>query len=335
MNLKIILNAFIISLFFLLNGAILLATVEIKAVPVSEKVYVVDGLANSGNVAFLVTEAGVLVVDSGTDLEAGQKIVALIKGKTDQPICFVVLTHYHGDHTYGLPAFPAGTKIIAQENLIANQKREREELKSSLEQFPIQIAAIQETIGKLDKKNENQRVIEEEKLKDTESRYAANRQLQIIPPTTLYKDKMTINLGNEIVEISYPGPTHTNDNSVVYFPGQKVIHMGDMVFHKFHPYIDWQAGSNTANWIIQLGKIANWPLGKVIPGHGAVAGKAALAEQARYLIDLRVMVALELKKGTTLAAMQKTNVLAQWSGLGFPDLWPFAIEAVYHELGGK
>lgn len=335
MNFKKNLSIFLMFLFILLSGAILSAAAETKAVPVSEKIYVVDGLAEAGNVAFLVTEAGVLVIDSGNDLETGRKIVALIKEKTDQPICFVVLTHYHGDHTYGLPAFPAGTKIIAQENLTANQKRERKELKSSLEQFPTQIAAIKKTIGRLEKKNENQRAIEVEKLKDTEARYAAYRQLQIIPPTTLYKDKITINLGNEIVEISYPGPAHTNDNSVVYFPEQKVIHMGDMVFNGFHPYIDWQAGSNTANWINQLNKIASWSFEKVIPGHGAVAGKESLTEQARYLADLRTAVELELKKGTSLEVMKKSLVLPQWSGLGFPDLWPFAIEAVYHELGGK
>jgi cyclase len=335
MNKKIGLCIFMLGWLIPLSTAVISAATELEALPVSDNIFIVDGLPEAGNVVFLVTDAGVLVVDSGTDLEAGRKIVALIKKKTEQPILFIVLTHYHGDHTYGLQAFPAGAKIIAQENIVINQQRERNELESALAQFPGQIAAIKETLGRLDKKDEAQRQQEEGKLRETESRYARYQQIRITPPTVLFKDKTTVNLGGETVEIIFPGPAHTNDNCLVYFPGQEVIHMGDLVFRKLHPYIDWQAGSDTANWITQLEKVASWPLKKVIPGHGAVTGKSVLADQARYLTDLRAMVALELVKGTSLETMKKLAVPAQYARYGFLDMWPYAIGAVYHELGGK
>ena len=73
-----------------------------------------------GNVAFLVTDEGVLVVDSGTSPEAGRLVMAEIAKKTDKPVKYLVLTHYHGDHTFGLQAFPSSTVIIAQQNTADN-----------------------------------------------------------------------------------------------------------------------------------------------------------------------------------------------------------------------
>jgi cyclase len=335
MNLKNILAIFMLNLLILLSGAAISMAAEIKAVPVSEKVYILDGLGEAGNIAFLVTDAGVLVVDAGDSPACGRTIMEKIREVTAQPVRFIALTHCHSDHCFGLQVFPAETLIIAQENLPQNQKLYTADIKAALEKLPGRLAEIKENIRKLGKKKTSQRAKEEEQLKKAEENLAFYGQLQIVPPHILFHDKLVLQLGGETIEIIYPGPAHTNDNVLVYFPGQKVIHMGDMVFNKFHPYIDWEIGSNTANWIVQLKKTANWQLGKVIPGHGAVAGKETLAEQAKYLTDLRAMVALELEKGTSLESIKKSPVLAQWSNFGFIDMWPYAIEAVYHELSGK
>ena len=335
MDFKKILNVLFISLFIQHFGATFSPAAEVKAVPVSEKVYVLEGLAEAGNVAFLVTEAGVLLVDAGDSPACGRTIVEKIREVTPQPIRFVVLTHYHGDHCFGLQALPAETLIVAQENLPHNQKRDSAEIKALLEKIPGSIDAIRENIRKLGKKKTGRRAKEEEQLQKLEARLAFYGQQQIVPPHILFKDKLVFQLGGETIEIIYPGPAHTNGNALVYFPGQKVIHMGDMVFYKCHPYIDWQAGSNTANWIVQLEKAASLTLEKVIPGHGAVAGKEALTEQARYLADLRAAVEAGLEKGASLETMKKSPVPVKWSNLGFLDMWPFAIEAAYRELGGK
>ncbi|TFG75232.1 MAG: MBL fold metallo-hydrolase, partial [Chrysiogenales bacterium] len=86
---------------------------DVKAVSVSEKVYQISGLSGAGNVAFLVAGQGVLVVDSGASPADGLIIVNKIRSVTDRPIRYVVLTHSHGDHVFGLQSFPPGTLIIA------------------------------------------------------------------------------------------------------------------------------------------------------------------------------------------------------------------------------
>jgi glyoxylase-like metal-dependent hydrolase (beta-lactamase superfamily II) len=319
---------------FVLLGTSLSHAADASVVSVSPKIYLLENLGESGNVAFLVTEEGVLVVDSGDTPANGRTIVEKIRQVTDKPIRFVVLTHYHGDHVWGLQSFPAETLIIAAENLPRNQKRDGEDLKAAMDKLPVQIAEIQGVLLKMGSEKSASRTREEERLKNAEARLALYRELRLVPPHILFTDKISLHLGGETVEIVFPGPAHTDDNAWVHFPGQKVIHMGDMVFHKLHPYIDWPAGSNTANWIAQLKIAESLSPEKVIPGHGVVAGRESLTEQARYLADLRTAVAAEIKSGASLQAIKKSLALGRYADWGFEDMWPYAIEAVYRELGG-
>jgi glyoxylase-like metal-dependent hydrolase (beta-lactamase superfamily II) len=315
-------------------GAGLSRAEETKITPVSPKIYLLENLGESGNVAFLVTDEGVLVVDSGDTPANGRTIVEKVRAVTAKPIRYVVLTHYHGDHTLGLQSFPSATLIIAAANLPRNMKRDEEYIKATREKLSVQIAEIRNVLQKLGDEKSAQRTAEEERLKKTEEELSFYRELRLVPPSVLVADKKILLLGGETIEIVFPGPAHTDDNSWVYFPGQKVIHMGDMDFNRLHPFIDWQFGSNTANWIAQLKIVENLPLDNVIPGHGPLAGKEILAEQARYLTDLRAAVAAEIKKGTSLEAIKKSLPMGRYASWGFADMWPYAIEAVYHELGG-
>lgn len=77
----------------------------------SKDFYVVKNLG--GNVAFLITDEGVVVVDTGDSFSAGQKIVKIIKSITDKPIKYIIMTHFHSDHVSGLPAFPERASVIA------------------------------------------------------------------------------------------------------------------------------------------------------------------------------------------------------------------------------
>ena len=88
---------------------------------VTDRLYVISGLG--GNVGFIITNEGVLVVDAGNSLSDAKTILQTIKEKTDKPIKYLVLTHYHGDHTNGMQAFPPEVISIGQKNIIANLPR--------------------------------------------------------------------------------------------------------------------------------------------------------------------------------------------------------------------
>lgn len=69
------------------------------------------------NAAFLVTDEGVIVIDTRQHPRDGQDLLDHIRKVTDKPIRWVVNTHFHGDHNYGNSVFKAaGATIISQDD---------------------------------------------------------------------------------------------------------------------------------------------------------------------------------------------------------------------------
>ena len=58
----------------------------------------------------------------------------------------------------------------------------------------------------------------------------------------------------ETIKAYYFGAGHTNGDSMIHFEKANIVHMGDLVFNRRHPYIDKASGANIANWIILLDK---------------------------------------------------------------------------------
>jgi glyoxylase-like metal-dependent hydrolase (beta-lactamase superfamily II) len=70
------------------------------------------------NIAFVVGERGVAVVDAGGSRALGEAVVAAVRAVTDRPIRLLILTHFHPDHVFGGTALvDAGAEILAHERL--------------------------------------------------------------------------------------------------------------------------------------------------------------------------------------------------------------------------
>lgn len=74
-------------------------------------VYAKDGFPNQENqglmasILFVVTQKGVVVMDSGASVQIGQMAIRMIKTVTPKPVIAVFNSHYHGDHWLGNHAF--------------------------------------------------------------------------------------------------------------------------------------------------------------------------------------------------------------------------------------
>ena len=93
---------------------------EIVVTKAAEDLYFLTGVV--GNVAFLITDEGVLVVDSGTRPSHGDAILEEIAKLTDKPVRYLIFTHYHMDHVLGAQQFPEETICIAHKNLYTTRR---------------------------------------------------------------------------------------------------------------------------------------------------------------------------------------------------------------------
>ena len=306
----------------------------LKITTIQDDLYLITGMRWDINVTFLVTADGVLVVDSGNDVAEGRWVIEKIKEKTDKPISTVILTHYHFDHTLGLLGFPKDLTIIAHNNCAKNMTQSNENrFKWLIEKgLPGEIQELQKKIADLKEENNLDAEKEEKQLKSIKQRLEDFKKAKLVHPNITFDKKLTLVMGKEKIEIIYPGNAHTNGNALIYLPARKVMIMGDMLFHGYIPYIDWQAGSDTKKWIAWMEKLSQWDIETVIPGHGEVTNKAAFEKKKRYLTDLRKSIKEAIDKGMSLEEMQKSVKMTDYKDLQFFEYLSSNIEAVYQEL---
>jgi glyoxylase-like metal-dependent hydrolase (beta-lactamase superfamily II) len=282
-----------------------------KLEKVSERVYCLYG--KGGNVGFMVTDAGVVVVDDQyADVAPG--ILAQIKSVSDKSIRYLINTHYHADHTGGNPTFKPIAEIVAHESV-----------RPRLLDFPRVVqATFPDKIHALE--------VELEGLKDPADRYrvALSHDVDLMhffldnvkdfdpataaPPGLTFDSKVTLWLGDQPVEVFHLGPGHTDGDSVVWFRREKVLHTGDLLFNGMVPFIDAQGGGSAHGYLRSLDQLLAMmpPDTKVIPGHGPVTDIKGLQHARDFLKDLSVEVDKAVQKGLTRVEAARTVTLSTY-----------------------
>jgi glyoxylase-like metal-dependent hydrolase (beta-lactamase superfamily II) len=145
-------------------------------------------------------------------------------------------------------------------------------------------------------------------------------------------------IGREKVGLKHYGPAHTGGDAVVTFEKANVVHMGDLVFNRRHPFIDRPGGASIAGWVKVLeGTMADHGADAIfIFGHAGtnwpVTGKKAdLAHMRDYLTALVEYVRGEITAGKPRDVIVKSTETLK----GFPDHGPLierVLTAAYDEL---
>lgn len=155
-------------------------------------------------------------------------------------------------------------------------------------------------------------------------------------PTQTFKDSHTVYANGETLQLSYVKPAHTDTDIAVMFANANVLHMGDLFFNGFYPFIDASTGGNingmiaSADTALQLVNAQT----KIIPGHGPLGDKASLGKYRDMMVTVRDRVQKLKSSGQTLEqviAAKPTKDLDDPWGKGFmqPD---FFVTIVYGML---
>ena len=237
---------------------------EMKAQQVSASSWYVEGVSALGspanqnfisNAAFVVTPAGVVVIDALGSPALAARLIEEIRKVTPQPITHVLVTHYHADHIYGLQVFKAmGAKIIAHQ--AARQYLNSETARLRLEVSRRELAPW------------------------------VNDQTTLVDADEWIDGDRSIVVGGVTFQIKPVGPSHTPEDIAIYLPSEKVLFAGDLVFRSRIPYVG-QADSR--HWIAALDTLLGFDALVIVPGHGAISKEARKDMQLTrdYLVYLR------------------------------------------------
>ena len=289
----------------LLGGVVAVVTaqndmdkVEIKPEKLAGNVWVLYGAG--GNMGVCAgTDGAVLVDDEFAPLSA--KIQAAVKQVSDQPVRWVINTHWHGDHVGGNENMAAsGATILAQDRV-------------------------------------RTRLIEGQDNKFF-GRKVAPATGKALPIVT-FNDSTTLHVNGEEVLAFHVAPAHTDGDAIVWFSHANVVHMGDTFFNGFYPIIDLESGGSIDGMIAASERVLP-RIGsdtRVIPGHGPVTDKAGLQKYHDMLVGIRGAVARLVKQKQTLEQTVAAKPTAPWDetwGKGFLKPETFTT-VVYNELAKK
>jgi cyclase len=138
-------------------------------------------------------------------------------------------------------------------------------------------------------------------------------------PVITFDQGVSIHLNGEEVRAVHFPHSHTDGDSVIWFTGSNVVHMGDTYFAGLFPFIDIDAGGSARGLLRSLDAIIPTLPGdvKVIPGHGALSDLAGLREYRAMLADSIGIVGNAIAEGKTLEQMKEEKVLAKYEALSW------------------
>ncbi|MGA3322990.1 MAG: MBL fold metallo-hydrolase [Terriglobia bacterium] len=250
---------------------------------------------------FIVTEEGVVVVDTSNSPMHARDLLYEIRRRTDFPIRYVINTSSAADHMLGNEVF-----TDEQATLISTEAAQAEMLQYRQELFDRMHA------------QEGWRL------------QARMRGFHVTPSTQTFDEKMTLNMGDQEIRIvSLLRGEASPEDAVVYLPSAKTLFLGELYDNQYFPRV---GARNVHRWIEVLRQVESWDVDTYVPGHGAPGSKKDLVDFRKFLEWLVAQVEMRLKQGQTPEDVQKDLWLPKTYNWHAPDLASDTVADVCRQL---
>lgn len=242
---------------------------------------------NTSNAGFVITDDGVVVFDALGTPSLGWALLQEIKKRTDKKIRFVVLSHYHADHIYGLQAFKDHSDAV-----IVAQDRAREYKENDDE-------IADERVG--------------QRLNQRKSALApwVNDQTRVVAPDITFSQRANITLGKNTFSLIYAGPAHSASDIMMMVEPEGVLFAGDIVQNGRIPFMN-SDDVDSGVWLKGLDDVLALNPRFIVPGHGmpSTQAKEAITFTRDYIAYVRDAMQKAVENWTDFEA---AYVQTDWS----------------------
>jgi quinoprotein relay system zinc metallohydrolase 2 len=231
----------------------------------------VGNLGAIANIAVVVGERMVAIVDTGGSFAWGMRLRAAVRSLTDLPIRYIINSHVHPDHVLGNAAFDADRPEIIGHAKLPDALAER---------GVYYLKHVAELLG------------------DTS---AGTR---IVEPTMLINNRQQIDLGGRVLQLQAHRTAHTDNDLSVFDMATNTLLASDLLFIDRIPVID----GSLNGWLAVLDDLRRLRADRVVPGHGPASAPwpAALDAEERYLRTLQTDIRALIADGATMEQAVET-----------------------------
>jgi cyclase len=271
----------------------------------SDGVYVYVGKNFNSNCGIVLTNDGVVLIDSGHNPTDSHAVLDAVKKLTAMPVRFLIDTEPHNDHTTGHFVFSPPAVIIAAEGA-------GESMRGARRNVPDRIEKLAETSPEMK---------------------AALEGYKFITPNIEYHDKMTLFVGERTFELMYLKGVHSEADTAIWLPKERVLFSASAFVHDqiniFRPFV-------TIPNILAAGKMLKaLNPEQVVPGHGMPGTVQIFEDGEKYYALLVDRVAAMVAAGKSLDDIKKELRMPEYASWASQDRMPTNIDAAYRMVTGK
>src|SRR5262245_48689522 len=285
-------------------GSVLAQDLGPRVKKLADGVYVHTGNGFDSNSGIILTDEGVIVVDTGQNPIESRAIAETVKKLSPMPVRIVIDTEPHGDHTTGHFVFPQALVIAAQGG--------GESMRGADKAAPNRIQTMAATSPQMK---------------------AALEGYKFIAPHIEYNETMTISLGGKTIELRHMKGVHSESDTAVWLPKERVVFSASAFvvnqINILRPFV-------TIPDILAAGKMMRALKPEhVVPGHGTPGTTKILDDGEKYYALLMQRVDAAMKQGKSLDDIKRDVKMPEYASWGSQDRMPTNIEAAYRALGGR
>ena len=271
---------------------------------IKEGIYVQSAREANSNAGIILTSEGVVLVDSGHNPTDSRAVGEAVKKLTPLPIRFLIDTEVHADHTTGHYVFSPPAVII-------NHTGAGEAMRSGF---------VPDRMPNL--------------IKQSPEMAAAAEGYRLIPPQVeYYGDKLTIRLGGRTIEVLYLKNVHSEADSAVWLPEERVLFSASVALHDsiniLRPFVTIPDMFNAMRML----KALNPEI--VVPGHGSPTTTKMFDDSERYYTLLMERVGAMARADKSLDQIKAELKMPEYAGYAAQERMPSNIEAAYRAVRGS
>jgi cyclase len=272
---------------------------------IKDGIYVYVGKNLNSNCGIVLTEEGVVLIDSGHNPTDSRAIFAAIKKLTPLPVRLLIDTEPHPDHTTGHFVFSPPAVVIAHAGATESMKgRERDD--------PERI----------------------KKLAAASPEMAASLEgYRFVGPHIEYRDKTTLNIGERTFELMYLKGVHSEADIAVWLPKERVLFSASGIvvnqFNILRPFV------TIPDILAAAKKMKALNPEVVIPGHGIPGTVKIFEDTEKYYALLLERVEKMVKDGKSLDEIKKEVKMPEYDHWATKERFPTNVEAAYKAVKGS